>query len=314
MGPFLQFNLVFFYFVLGCSGVDYIDDYVPPTVRILNPVQSLTIGSEFQFEARYFNVIGEPTNEVVFFWESSDQNLLEITDLGKATPKKEGTVLITVSVNSEEGKALSDQIEFEIKSNVVLLPEETNPPNSEETPTTDTSSTTQGETVTPTLQIKNRIAQITLESAYIFNLLYTDETGAESTPIDLRWESSNPEVLSITETGTLLALAVGTATITVSTLVSNTLISTSNSIEVVAPVVPVETTSYSGEIRTTSSYLLLGGFTLSILDGELILALDKDYKASTALPGLYIYLSNNNNTTTQALEIGPVTVFQGAHN
>ncbi len=114
MRPFLQFNLVFFYFVLGCSGVDYIDDYIPPTVRILNPVQSLTIGSEFQFEARYFNVIGEPTNEVVFFWESSDQNLLEITGLGKATPKKEGTVLITVSLNSEEGKALSDQIEFEI--------------------------------------------------------------------------------------------------------------------------------------------------------------------------------------------------------
>lgn len=67
MRPFLQFNLVFFYFVLGCSGVDYIDDYIPPTVRILNPVQSLTIGSEFQFEARYFNVIGEPTNEVGVF-------------------------------------------------------------------------------------------------------------------------------------------------------------------------------------------------------------------------------------------------------
>ena len=170
MRPFLQFNLVFFYFVLGCSGVDYIDDYIPPTVRILNPVQSLTIGSEFQFEARYFNVIGEPTNEVVFFWESSDQNLLEITGLGKATPKKEGTVLITVSLNSEEGKALSDQIEFEIKSNVVLLPEETNPPNSEETPTTDTSSTTQGETVTPTLQIKNRIAlnqQDTLDQTFV---------------------------------------------------------------------------------------------------------------------------------------------------
>jgi len=63
----------------------------------------LTVGSEFQFEARYFNVIGEPTNEVVFFWESSDQNLLEITAQGKATPKKEGIVLITVSVNSEVG-------------------------------------------------------------------------------------------------------------------------------------------------------------------------------------------------------------------
>jgi len=103
MRPFSLLKLVFFYFIIGCSGVDYIDDYVPPTVRIINPVQSLTVGSEFQFEARYFNVIGEPTNEVVFFWESSDQNLLEITAQGKATPKKEGKVLITVSVNSEVG-------------------------------------------------------------------------------------------------------------------------------------------------------------------------------------------------------------------
>ena len=36
---------------------------------------------------------------------------------GNVTPKKEGTVTITVRVTSDEGKELSDQINFEIKSN-----------------------------------------------------------------------------------------------------------------------------------------------------------------------------------------------------
>ncbi|MEM9549152.1 MAG: hypothetical protein AAGA77_24405, partial [Bacteroidota bacterium] len=31
------------------------------------------------------------------------------------------------------------------------------------------------------------------------------------------------------------------------------------------------------------------------------------------LPGLYVYLTNNRNTTANALEIGAVEVFNGAH-
>ena len=58
---------------------------------------------------------------------------------------------------------------------------------------------------------------------------------------------------------------------------------------------------------------LEGGFTLSITETGLQLSLGEDYKASTTLPGLYVYLSNNNNTTSQAYEIGPVKVFTGSH-
>jgi hypothetical protein len=43
------------------------------------------------------------------------------------------------------------------------------------------------------------------------------------------------------------------------------------------------------------------------------LSLGDDYKASTSLPGLYIYLGNNPNSIADAYEIGAVTVFQGAH-
>ncbi|MDA0794364.1 MAG: DM13 domain-containing protein [Bacteroidetes bacterium] len=72
-------------------------------------------------------------------------------------------------------------------------------------------------------------------------------------------------------------------------------------------------TSFSGNLVTKSGYTLEGGFTLSITETGLQLSLGEDYKASTTLPGLYVYLSNNKNTTSQAYEIGPVKVFTGSH-
>jgi len=68
-----------------------------------------------------------------------------------------------------------------------------------------------------------------------------------------------------------------------------------------------------GTIRTTSSYKLEGDFTLKEEDGKLIIDIADNYEASDALPGLYIYLTNNPNTNTGAVEIGAVDIFKGAH-
>ena len=69
----------------------------------------------------------------------------------------------------------------------------------------------------------------------------------------------------------------------------------------------------TGSLQTTSSYLLEGDFVLSEIDGILTLSFASNYKASTALPGLYVYLTNNPNTTSGAYEIGKVTDFNGVH-
>lgn len=314
MKPRTLIQILFFSLLIGCTGIDLIDDYVPPVVRITTPVTSLTVGTNFQFEARYFNVIGELTPGFELRWESSDPNLLEIDAQGNVTPKKEGTVTITVRVTSEEGKELSDQINFEIKSAFVLIPEDMDPEEEVEMlPEMNTSSSTLVMTVTPTLQISNGIAQITVGTEYLFEIQFTDELGMETQPETVLWESSNSEVLSVDENGTLTAVSAGTASVTVSTLVSDTLILYTNSIQVVNPVMVSTVTSYTGIVETTSSYQLEGTFTLAVVGEQLILSVGSDYKASTALPGLYIYLSNNNNTISQALELGAVTVFQGAH-
>ena len=47
--------------------------------------------------------------------------------------------------------------------------------------------------------------------------------------------------------------------------------------------------------------------------GILKLSFADNYNASTALPGLYIYLTNNPSTNVGAYEIGAVTDFDGAH-
>ena len=75
----------------------------------------------------------------------------------------------------------------------------------------------------------------------------------------------------------------------------------------------IEPQSYQGIIQTTSNYNLTGSFTYEVVDGRLVLFLGNNYKASTSLPGLYVYLSNNPNSTAEAYEIGAVTVFEGEH-
>jgi|SaaInlStandDraft_1057018.scaffolds.fasta_scaffold42168_2 hypothetical protein len=72
--------------------------------------------------------------------------------------------------------------------------------------------------------------------------------------------------------------------------------------------------SYQGTIRTTSSYELTGSYEYGLNDaGQLVLDIGDDYVASTAIPRLFVYLSNNPNSPSGAYEIAEVTVFSGAH-
>ena len=56
--PYL--HTLFLFFLVG---VDLIDDYVPPTLRISNAVDELPIGSSFELRASYFNNVGELIEE-----------------------------------------------------------------------------------------------------------------------------------------------------------------------------------------------------------------------------------------------------------
>ena len=59
--------------------------------------------------------------------------------------------------------------------------------------------------------------------------------------------------------------------------------------------------------------MLEGNFRYEFYEQNIVLSLDDSYRADTALPGLYIYLTNNPNTPMGGYEIGQVLVFEGAH-
>lgn len=70
---------------------------------------------------------------------------------------------------------------------------------------------------------------------------------------------------------------------------------------------------FEGQIRTTSSYTLVGNFRYEHNGTQIILSLDDAYRASSSLPGLYLYLTNNPNSPEDGYEVGAVSVFSGEH-
>ena len=304
MLPFKPASVLFILLLSFCTGVDLIDDYVPPVIRITSSIKTIPVGKAITFEASYFNNVGMPVNEAAIIWISSNPEILSINGQGQGNPLKEGLVSITDQIITEEGPTLSDILTFTVTPNVIFEEIEEEP--TVEEPQEETTS------VSPTIEITNRIAEITAETSYQFEVIFTDEKGDVGSPTALTWMSSDETIIKIDPNGTITALGAGTATITVSFIHSNTTLLDQNTIQVNA-LENEEITSHEGTLATKSGYTLAGSFTFSKTEDGILLALGDDYVASSTLPGLYVYLSNNTNITAQAYEIGAVKIFSGAH-
>ena len=165
--------------------------------------------------------------------------------------------------------------------------------------------------VDPVVQITNSLDTLAMDSVYQFEANYFNNIGQPEN-VDIVWTSNDSQVISISESGLATGIAEGSATITAT--VDNGMQVIEDAIEVAVGASNVsEPVIRTGRIVTTSSYVLTGDFRL-IEDGEnVIIDIADDYRASSALPGLFIYLTNNPNTTSGALELGEVRVFSGAH-
>ncbi len=164
------------------------------------------------------------------------------------------------------------------------------------------------------LRVNNKIDSLKLGDSYQFEVMFFNNIGQEEQR-QVDWASSDVNTISIDQSGLATAHEMGTATITATVNLPDK----APVIEQFEVVVSDQTTEVEsdgirkGTIKTTSSYLLEGEFEFFEEDEKLRLVLGDDYKASTALPGLYIYLTNNPNTTTGAYEIGKVSTFSGTH-
>ncbi len=163
------------------------------------------------------------------------------------------------------------------------------------------------------LRITNSLNSLAIGTTFQFETLYLDNVGMEATAV-LDWTSTDETVATVDNNGLVTALKFGTTTITATTTTTEEIISFEDTFEIGEETI-LENPVRSGTIITTSSYALGGDFTLenNSESNKIILDIADNYVASTALPGLYIYLSNNPTTINGAFEIGPVSVFQGAH-
>jgi len=161
----------------------------------------------------------------------------------------------------------------------------------------------------PEIRIISTLDSIEINTTFMLNAMYLNKAGIEE-QVNVLWMSSDESIASIDNNGLLNALGFGEATISVIYMEGD--ISVSDSLVVVVGMSTTQSTiSISGTINTTSSYKLTGSFNLSENEqgNGIELTFNSDYCASTSLPGLYVYLSNNKNNIGNALEIGEVEVF-----
>lgn len=256
-------------------------EVLPETERIdiLNVIEEIVTNNTHQYQTNFINRLGNSEN-VTITWSSSNTSILTVSSTGLITAISQGNATITASTmrNGQQVTA-QDQI-----------------------------------TVTPIAErfsINNPITELNVNGTHQYTTTYTNPSGTV-TNRQVTWSSSNSAIISVTNAGKITAVSGGEATITASvTNATGGTLSVDNKVTVKSNS-PKERT---GTIRTTSSYVLQGTFTLREIPNtnDLELVVNSDYRASSSLPGLYIYLSNNPSTNNNAKELQAVQVFSGAH-
>jgi hypothetical protein len=167
--------------------------------------------------------------------------------------------------------------------------------------------------VDPVIRILNPVDSMAVDSTYNFEVLYLNNVGVEF-EVDAEWSSSDQSIISISSQGVAKALAPGSAEISVEYSDGEVVAVDSHKVGVGERTIETESGEKNGQVNTTSSYRLTGAFTMELDESSnVIISFGDDYEASTALPGLFVYLSNNPSTISGALELQAVEVFKGAH-
>ncbi len=166
--------------------------------------------------------------------------------------------------------------------------------------------------VDPILRINESIDSLEINTSYQYEATYLNNVGSPES-VDIVWSSSDSEIIEMTEDGLATAKAEGSATITASFDDGNRALEATNLVHVGDNTTIVEQASIMGFIETTTFYDLEGDFIYEETETGTRLSFADNYVASAGLPGLYIYLSNNRNSIANALEIGGVETFSGAH-
>ena len=176
-------------------------DFVDPEIRILNPIEELTISFSHSFEALYFNNLGVP-EALPIIWESSDTDIVSIDTEGVATALTEGTAIISAAVDTGDGII-----------------------------NTETSLTTTPNFVDPIVNILNPLTEIEANDTHGYQAIFFNNLG-EQENATINWQSSDTNVIIIDANGLATALSEGTATISASVQTTDGIVSDENIVTV----------------------------------------------------------------------------------
>ncbi|MEL7531194.1 MAG: DM13 domain-containing protein [Bacteroidota bacterium] len=169
------------------------------------------------------------------------------------------------------------------------------------------------DTVAEEIKITDRVDTLGLNDTYQFLARYTDQIGRVQ-DASVNWNSSSPTIVSIDANGLATGLSVGEATVYVElNEVGAPALQDSVKVKVGTETVEPPAENRSGLIQTTTFYELTGDFEIEANGDDIIIKIADNYKASSTLPGLYLYLTNNPNSITDAVEVSKVTTFSGEH-
>ena len=154
--------------------------------------------------------------------------------------------------------------------------------------------------------IDNPIRSLKVNSTYLFQATYLNNIGSPESAM-FQWKSSDEDVLQIDNEGNAFGLKEGESTV----------IATANGVSDSLILMISDTTlgmpnERVAELKTNSSYPLTGNAILKKQGNNLILEFDSNFNTTSALPGLYVYLSNNISTINNAYEVSKVKEFSGA--
>lgn len=185
----LQFILFLTLIFNSCIEDDIIADNQTEILSFNNAITEIGITHTHLYNTKYTNNIGEVTTPQIN-WNSSDSNIISVSNTGSLTAIAIGESTITASTTTENGNIITNENTIEVIA------------------------------IDKQLTIDNVIEEIIIANTHQYTSTFTNELG-EVEDLKTSWNSSNTAIITVSNEGLITAIREGSAIITVSTVTTD---------------------------------------------------------------------------------------------